>query len=32
VPYINNTTNNMCIGQGAGAPLCFPTMVAIKPQ
>jgi hypothetical protein len=32
VPYINNTTNNMCTGQGAGAPVCFPTMVAIKPQ
>lgn len=32
VPYINNTTNNMCTGQGAGAPLCFPTMVALKPQ
>ncbi len=32
VPYINNTTNNMCVGQGAGAPLCFPDLVAIKPQ
>ena len=32
IPYINNTTNNMCSGQGAGAPQCFPTMVAIKPQ
>jgi hypothetical protein len=32
VPYINNTTNNMCTGQGAGAPLCFPDLVAIKPQ
>lgn len=32
IPYINNTTNNMCTGQGAGAPVCFPTMVAIKPQ
>ena len=32
IPYINNTTNNMCTGQGAGAPLCFPTLVAIKPQ
>ena len=32
VPYINNTTNNMCTGQGAGAPLCFPDMIAIKPQ
>ncbi|MFZ1915959.1 MAG: hypothetical protein WAU58_00170 [Terriglobales bacterium] len=32
VPYINNTTNNMCEGQGAGAPVCFPGLVAIKPQ
>lgn len=32
VPYINDTTNNMCTGLGAGAPVCFPTMVAIKPQ
>ena len=32
IPYINNTTNNMCQGQGAGAPLCFPDLVAIKPQ
>jgi len=32
VPYINNTTNNMCTGQGAGAPVCFPDLVAIKPQ
>ncbi len=32
IPYINYTTNNMCNGQGAGAPICFPTMVAIKPQ
>jgi len=31
VPYINNTTNNMCVGQGAGAPVCFPDLVAIKP-
>ncbi|MGB9492511.1 MAG: hypothetical protein WCA92_18765 [Terriglobales bacterium] len=32
VPYINNTTNNMCTGQGAGAPICFPDMIAIRPQ
>jgi hypothetical protein len=32
IPYINNTTNNMCAGQGAGAPVCFPDLVAIKPQ
>ncbi len=32
VPYINNTTNNMCIGQGAGAPVCFPDMIVVKPQ
>ncbi len=32
VPYINNTTNNMCGGQGAGAPVCFPDLIAIKPQ
>lgn len=32
VPYINNTTNNMCAGQGAGAPTCFPDMIAIRPQ
>ncbi len=32
VPYINNTTNNMCSGQGAGAPVCFPDLVAVKPQ
>jgi len=32
VPYINNSTNNMCSGQGAGAPVCFPDLIAIKPQ
>jgi len=32
VPYINNTTNNMCNGLGAGAPYCFPDMVAVKPH
>ena len=32
VPYINNTTNNMCSGLGQNAPLCIPDMVAIKPQ
>ncbi|MGA9528624.1 MAG: hypothetical protein WBS24_10955 [Terriglobales bacterium] len=32
VPYINNTTNNMCSGQGEGAPICFPDLIVIKPQ
>jgi hypothetical protein len=32
VPYINNTTNNMCNGAGQNAPVCFPNMVVIKPQ
>jgi hypothetical protein len=35
VPYIDvnqNNNMNMCNGQGAGAPLCLPNMVAIKPQ
>jgi hypothetical protein len=32
VPYLNYTTNNMCNGQGAGAPLCIANLVAIKPQ
>ena len=32
VPYINNTTNNMCSGLGAGAPYCYPDLVAVKPH
>jgi len=35
VPYtdINENNNpNMCNGQGIGAPLCLPNLVAIKPQ
>jgi len=32
VPYINNSTNNMCNGLGQNAPLCIANMVAIKPQ
>ena len=32
VSYINNTTNNMCNGQGGTAPVCWPDLVAIKPQ
>ena len=35
VPYIDvnqNNNMNMCNGQGVGAPLCLPNMVAIKPQ
>ena len=35
VPYANiNEDNNpnMCNGQGAGAPLCLPNLVAIQPQ
>ncbi len=32
VPYINNTTNNMCNNLGANAPLCIANLVAIKPQ
>jgi hypothetical protein len=35
VPYenINDDNNpNMCNGQGAGAPLCLPNLIAIQPQ
>ena len=32
VSYINNTTNNMCNGQGGTAPVCWPDLVALKPQ
>jgi hypothetical protein len=32
VSYINNITNNMCNGLGSAAPVCFPDLVAIKPQ
>ncbi len=32
VPYINNSTNNMCSNLGADAPLCVADLVAIKPQ
>ena len=32
VPYINNSTNNMCNNLGADAPLCIANLVAIKPQ
>jgi len=32
VSYINNVTNNMCNGQGGTAPVCWPDLVAIKPQ
>ena len=35
VPYVNinqNNNPNMCNGQGTGAPLCLPNMIAIKPQ
>ncbi len=32
VPYINNTTNNMCNNLGANAPLCVANLVAVKPQ
>jgi hypothetical protein len=32
VPFVNNTTDNMCNGQGAGAPICFPDLIAVKPQ
>ncbi len=35
VPYVNineNNNPNMCNGQGTGAPLCVPDLIAIKPQ
>jgi hypothetical protein len=35
VPYANindNNDSNMCNGQGVGAPLCLPNLIAIKPQ
>jgi hypothetical protein len=35
VPYVNiNQDNNlnMCNGQGAGAPMCLPNLIAIAPQ
>ncbi len=35
VPYENKSqqeNNNMCNGQGIGAPLCVPNLIAIKPQ
>jgi hypothetical protein len=32
VPYTNNSTNNMCNNLGGSAPLCTPTMIAVKPQ
>jgi hypothetical protein len=35
VPYVNineNNNPNMCNGQGAGAPMCLPNMIAIAPQ
>lgn len=32
VPFINNSTNNMCNNPGSGAPLCVSDLVAIVPQ
>ena len=32
VPYINNSTNNMCNNLGANAPLCVADLVAIRPE
>ncbi len=35
VPYANineNNDPNMCNGQGIGAPLCLPNLIAIRPQ
>jgi hypothetical protein len=35
VPYVNindNNNPNMCNSQGAGAPLCLPNLIAIRPQ
>lgn len=32
VPYINNSTNNMCNNVGGTQPLCVANLVAIKPQ
>jgi hypothetical protein len=32
VPYINNTTNNMCNNLGGNAPLCIADLVAVRPQ
>jgi hypothetical protein len=32
VPYINNTTNNMCNNLGGNATLCIPDLVAIRPE
>jgi hypothetical protein len=32
VPYINNSTNNMCNNLGADALLCIANLVAIKPE
>jgi hypothetical protein len=32
VPYINNTTDNMCNDLGAQATYCFPDLVAVKPH
>jgi len=32
VPYINNTTNNMCNNLGGSQSLCVPDLVAIKPN
>jgi len=35
VPYVNinqNNNPNMCNGQGTGAPLCLPNLIAIRPQ
>ena len=31
VPFINNTTNNMCNNLGGSAPVCVPDLVAINP-
>jgi len=35
VPYVNinnNNNTNMCNNQGPNAPVCFPNLIAIKPQ
>ncbi|MGA2005549.1 MAG: hypothetical protein ABSG70_19370 [Terriglobales bacterium] len=32
VPYINNSTNNMCNNVGGTQPLCVANLVAIRPQ
>jgi len=32
VPFINNTTNNMCNNLGGNQALCVPDLIAIKPN